>query len=452
MVAAKKIERLERSRARLEVTVSGENTRKAYDELLVEYAKNARVDGFRQGKVPASVLERKYGEELRLEAMGRVMDKAVEEALEGVEERPLAYDHPELEGRPEFKPGEDFAFSIVYDVFPTVNSGDWKGIEIELPAVEVTKADEDRELERIRERNAVVVEKDEGAKAAKGDIVTVDYRELDAGGLTVGESERQDFVFELGTGHNLYRFDDEVAGMKKGEEKTFEKTYPADFEYPELAGSTKRLAVKVTQLKTRKLPDLDDELAQDVSEKFKTLADLRADVRRHLESQLEQRLRSLKEQAIVDALLERSSVELPESMVAAEVGMRWRDLMRQMGIEDESRMDRIVEQSGRDKASLFAEWRPSAEKALKTRLVLEKLVADGKYETSDEDLEAEYAKMAGDGALSVEEVKAEYSKRGMVDYLKDRVREDKLMNDIIAAGKLKKGKKKAFVDLFEANE
>lgn len=452
MVAAKKIERLERSRARLEVTVSGEDTRKAYDGLLVEYARNARVDGFRQGKVPASVLERKYGEELRLEAMGRVMDKAVEEALEGVEERPLAYDHPELEGQPEFKPGSDFAFSIVYDIFPTVNAGDWKGIEIELPAVEVAKADEDRELERIRERNAVVVEKDEGAKAAKGDIVTVDYRELDSSGATVADSARQDFVFELGTGHNLYKFDDEVVGMKKGEEKTFEKAYPADFEYPELAGATKRLAVKVTQLKARKLPDLDDELAQDVSEKFKTLADLRADVRRHLESQLEQRLRSLKEAAIVDALLERSTVELPESMVAAEVGMRWRDLMRQMGIEDESRMDRIVENSGRDKAGLFAEWRPSAEKALKTRLVLEKLVADGKYETNDADLEAEYAKMAGDGALSVEEVKAEYQKRGMVDYLKDRVREDKLMNDIIAAGKLKKGKKKAFVDLFEANE
>jgi trigger factor len=123
-----------------------------------------------------------------------------------------------------------------------------------------------------------------------------------------------------------------------------------------------------------------------------------------------------------------------------------------MGIESEEKLSQIVSMSGRSVDQLREEWRPEAEKAIKTRLVMDKMVADGKYEASDDDVAAEYAKMAGESSLSAEEVKAEYERRGMIDYLKDRIKEDKLLADLEKKVKTKKGKKVAFVDLFKENE
>lgn len=452
MDITKKIEKLDNSAARLTVTVGKDGVRAAYDELLKEYGKEVRIDGFRKGKVPVNILERKFGREIRLEAMGRLMDKAVEQALEGETLVPLAYAQPSLEGEPAFELDADFSFAVRYDVFPEVLPGDVTGAEVELPVCSVAKADEDRELDELRERNAIVMDKDDAAKAKKGDIATVDYAELDASGAAVPGTERQDFVFELGTGYNIYKFDDDVIGMKKGDEKTVEKAFPADFEYPELAGAKKSIRVKLTKLKEKKLPALDDDLAQDVSEKFKTLDDLKADVRAKLEKRLADRMASLREKGIVDALLERSTVALPASMLEAELEMRKRNLMKRMGIEGEDKLESIVSMSGKTMQGLYDEWKPDAERAIKTRLILDKLVADAKLEAGDEELEAEYAKMAAESSMSAEEVKAEYVRRGMVDYLRDRVKEDKLIASLAGKVKIKKGKKVAFVDLFKENE
>ncbi len=194
--------------------------------------------------------------------------------------------------------------------------------------------------------------------------------------------------------------------MKKGEEKSLEKTFPEDFEHKDLAGSTRRIAVTLKELKSKKLPDLDDELAQDVSEKFKTLEDLKADIRKSLERRRDARLRQIKEKAIVDALLERSEMEVPASMIDAELGMRWRNFVQQTTGGDEHQMERLLTLTGRTPQSIFEEWRPSAEKAIRTRLVLQKLTEEGKYEASDEDIEKEYQKMSEESSLSVEDIKS----------------------------------------------
>ncbi len=448
----KNFEKLEHSAVKLTVTVGKADVRAAYDDLLKDYAKNVHIDGFRKGKVPTTILERKFGSQLKLDAMGRVLDKAVEAALEGETLVPLSYAQPSLEGEPSFELDQDFTFSVSYDVFPDVAPGEIEGIEIEIPACSIAKADEERELDEIRERNAIVMDKDDGAAAKKGDIATVDYSELDAAGNAIAGSERQDFVFEIGSGHNLYKFDDDFIGMKKDTEKTIDKVFPADYEYSELAGQTRKLRIKLSKLKEKKLPVLDDDLAQDVSEKFKTLDDLKADVRAKLDKRLDDRMRSLKEKAILEALVERSSVDVPASMLSAELDMRMRNLMQRMGIEDEAKLAQIISMSGRTTEQLYDEWRPEAERAIKTRLIMDKLVADGSYAASDEDVAAEYAKMAADSSMSVEEVKAEYERRGMVEYLKDRVKEDRLLADLEKKVKVKKGKKVAFVDLFKENE
>ncbi len=454
MISSKNIERLEHSKARLSLTVPRDEVKKEYDALLREYSKSVRIDGFRPGHVPASVLERKFGEGLKLDAMGRIMDKAVQEALKDADrmEQPIVYSSPSLDGQPDFSLEADFSFAVTYDVFPAVEVGDWKGIEVELPQVEISDEDEARELEDIRERNAIVVEREAGVPAARGDVVTLSFHEIGEDGQILAGTERQDFTFEIGTGYNIYKFDDDIVGMKRDEEKILEKSYPADFEFKELAGKTVKLSVKVTKIKEKKLPALDDELAQDVSEKYQTLADLRADIRSHLEKRLAEKTRQLQEQAVVETLLSRSKADIPESMIDAEIAMRMKSFMRQLGISEDEKFDRFLSYSGKTRADLAAEWRDSALKSIMTRLILEKLVEEGGYDCSDADLEAEFSRQASETSLSAAEIKAEYEKRGTMEYLRERIKEDKLMAAILAEAKIKKGKKISFMDMLKESE
>jgi trigger factor len=452
VISSKNVEKLGKSSVKLTVTVPMDQVRSEYDALLKDYSRSVRIDGFRAGHVPASVLERKFGDGLRLDAMGRVLEKAVQEAVDGIPEKPLAYSQPSLDGEPSFALDSDFTFSVVYDVFPEVSVGDWIGIEIEVPDTKISKEDEDRELAEIRERNAIVVEKDAAATAVMGDVATVTYREIGPDGQTVAGTERADFTFEIGTGYNLYKFDDDVLGMAAGQEKAVEKTYPADFEHAELAGRTVKVAVSLTKLKAKKLPELDDDLAQDVSEKYSTLQDLKDDIRKHLERRMEAKLRQIREKAVVEALLARSTYELPRSMVDAELGMRMASMKRQMSIDTEDKFDRMLSYSGKTRADLATDWRSSAEKSIATRLILEKLLSEGHYECSDADLETEFARQADEAGLQVQDVKAEYEKRGSMDFLKDRVKEDKLMADIIASAKVAKGPAASFMDLLKDSE
>jgi trigger factor len=450
VIAEKKHEKLEHSRTRMTATVPAAEVKAVYDEMMREYTKSVRIDGFRKGHVPPSVLERKFGESLRLDAMSRVLEKAVDAALADSEEKPLAYEAPALEGEPEFAADKDFTFTVTYDVFPVFAVPALEGIEVEVPAVSVGEEDMARELDTIRERNAIVVEKADAA--AKGDIVTLNWTELDAEGAPIAGSAREDFTFEIGKGLNFYKFDDDIIGMKAGDEKTFAKTYGEDFEYKELAGRTVSLQVKVTKVKQKNLPALDDELAQDISEKYSTLDDLKKAVRSQLESALETRIRDLKEKAVVDALLSRTSIDLPESMVAAELSMRWDSLKREMGMDSDEKMEKIAEYSGKSRAQLYEDWKPAVQKAIAGRLLLDKLIEQGGFEASDEDLAAEYARQAEGTALSAEEVKAEYEKRGSVDYLKDRIRENRFFDSVFATASVKDGASVPYVDFMARNE
>ena len=450
VISEKKLEKLEHSKVRMTATVPMADVKSVYDEMMADYVKSVRIDGFRKGHVPPSVLERKFGDSLRLEAMSRVLEKAVDAALADAEEKPLAYEAPALEGEPEFALDKDFSFSVTYDVFPHFELPSTEGIELEVPGVEVSEEDLAQELERIRERNAIVVEKT--GEAALGDIVTVAYSELTEDGREVAGSKREDFTFELGKGLNLYKFDEEVVGMKAGDSKIFPKTYPGDFEYKDLAGKTVMLSVAVSKVKQKDVPALDDELAQDVSEKYKTLEDLKKAVREQLQSALDNRLRELKEKKLVDILLERTSIDVPESMVSAELSMRWESLKRDMGIDSDEKMESIAQYSGKSRQQLYEDWKPAVGKAIAGRLLLDKLVEKSGLEITEEDLSAEYARQAEGSAMSVEEVKAEYEKRRSVEYLKERMKETRFFDGLLATAKLGQGEKKSFVDFMSAAE
>jgi trigger factor len=438
----------------LALTVAKDDVRSQYNEILDGYAKTVQIPGFRKGKAPRDVLVRKFGEALDKEVLGTVIEKSLEQVLgdEGLsrEERPLPYSAPQLQGEPKLDLEQDLSFSVVYDVLPKAAVGKWKGLEAEAPEAELTEDDVNRELEQVRERNAVVLDRDEDAAAEKGNVVTVSYRELDGDGAPLPNSEREDFVFTLGTGYNVYKFDDEILGMKKGETKEIVKTYPAEESEPALAGKTLKLRVSLTALKERRLPDLDDDLAQDVDEKFQTLEDLKNHIRKNLNENLERRLREIKISSLLEKILADTPVDIPESMIRIELESRWRSLARRFNTSAEEFI-KTMARNGETAEAVENGWRPAAVKALHSRLIVETLMEDLKLEAGDEDVAKEIERLTAEDEAAAEDIRKYYQQDEARIYLQEDIKERKLFDILLAENTIKPGKKENYLDLMSNN-
>jgi trigger factor len=445
---------VEHSQVKLTITIDKEDVHDQYDNLVSDYCKTLQLPGFRRGKIPKNVLERKLGDTLKGDILNRIIEKSITDIFEDEEfpkeNRPLPYSTPQLEGEPALDMGADLNFSVIYDVFPRITLGTWKGLELEIPNVRLTDEDINRELELIRERNAIVLDKDDDAPAVTGDVVTVNYAELSETGEPLAGTAREDFVFTLGSGYNVFKFDDEIIGMKKGETRDIEKSYPDDFDDTDLAGKHKKIRVTLTALKEKKLPDLDDDLAQDVDEKFETLEDLKTDVKKRLNRNLENRLRGIKINKILEKVMETSPVELPESMIRIELDSRWRNLARRFNTSPEE-LEKTMARSGRDVEAVQKEWRPDTIKALHSRLIVETLIKDLGFEVSDEEMEKNYVSLAAETNVSAEEVKKYYAQENMVEYLKEDIKEQKLYDLLFAENKFTPGPQGNYLDLVGHN-
>ncbi|MDR2607480.1 MAG: trigger factor [Treponema sp.] len=456
MALSKELERLEKSSVKLTVTVEKDDVRSQYDDLLKDYTKNVQMPGFRRGKVPREVLIRKFGEALKGEALGRIIEKSITDIFKDEtftrEDRPLPYSTPRVQDEPKLDLDQDLKFSVVYDVLPKVTVNAWKGIEAEAPDASISDEDLNRELEALRERNAIVLDRDDGDAAEKGNVVTVNYCERDDEGNVIPGSERQDFAFTLGSGYNLYHFDDEIVGIKKGETRDFDKTYPEDFSDKDLAGKTRKLRVTLTALKEKKLPELDDDLAQDVDEKYKTLDDLKNSIRERLNRNLEQQLRNLKINALLEKIMENTPVDVPESMIQIELEGRWRNLARQFGVDEEALTANMAKSgNGNGKETIQEGWRSDAVRALHSRLIVETLIEQEKLEASDDEVEKEFERMAEEMGSPIEEIKKYYQGDTMKEYLKEDIKERKLFDVLLAENTLKPGKKMNYLDLVGNN-
>ncbi|MDR0402163.1 MAG: trigger factor [Treponema sp.] len=454
MSVSKEITRLEHSAVKLTLKVDKEDVRGQYDELIGNYVKTLQIPGFRKGKVPREVLERKFGDSLRDEALNLIFGKTLSGVLEDEsfpkDDQPLPYSTPRIEEEPVLDFEKDLVFSVVYDALPRFTMGPWKGLEVEVPDVSVSGEDLDRELEELRERNAVVLDREDGDKAAKDDVVTVNYHELDGEKNPVKGSEREDFVFTLGSGYNIYDFDDDVAGMKKSETKDIVKTFPEDYKYRELAGKTVTVRVTLTALKEKKLPDLDDDLAQDVDEKYNTLDDLKNSIRERLSKNLEKRLRDITISNILEKILETTPIDLPESMLRLELDARWRNSARNYNVSPEE-LEKSLVDAGQDPEKIREEWKGDAEKALKSRLIVETLMEDLGLDVSEEETEKEIENIASRSEIPTEDLKKYYEQENAKEQLQEDIKEQKLFDLLLAENSVKKGEQKKYLDLMARN-
>ena len=453
MNVTKEITKLEKSAVKLTATVAQADVDAAYRTSMSKYAKNIQIPGFRKGHVPQHILEQKYGEALKGEIAGDLIDDALNEILQSDDAkdfRPLPYAQPRLDGDklPELDITKDFTFTVIYDVFPSVEVKNFSGIVIKEPQVTVGDADLEEELKAIQERNASILDKKDGDPVAKDDIVTINYKELNDDGSTAEGSEREGFVFTVGSGENIYKIDDDILGMKKDESREITKTYAADDADKELAGKTKKISVTVTAIKVRELPALDDDLAQDVNEKYKTLEDLKADIRLNIETAKNRKLAEIKNQSLLTQLVEKNDFELPASMIAAEQESRWNMMAQQFQTTPE-RLSQMVAASGQSKEDMLRQWTGDSEKMLKSRIIVDTLLRERNISVTPEEVDAEYEKIAKEQGLSVDEVKEHYKDLKAKEYLVDEVKENKLYEQLYKEVKIEKGEKTTFAELFK---
>ena len=449
MKVNKEFTKLEKSAVKLTVTVEKSDVQETYKTILDKYVKNAQIPGFRKGHVPAAVLERKFSDALKQDALSEIIDKSLNEVFENEKEnRPLPYAQPVMEQFPELNLDSDLSYTVTFDVFPKIEVKDFSGITVKEPQVEITDKDIERELTAIQERNAVVMDKKDSETVAKDDIVTINYSELDENDKEIEGSKREGFVFTVGTGENIYKIDDEIIGMKKNETKQITKTYSKDEKDADLAGKTKKISVTVTSLKIRNLPALDDELAQDVNEKFKTLEDLKNDIKRSLETAKNRKISELKNNSLLSQLVEKNPFDIPVSMLQAELDGRWRMMAQQFQTTPEQ-LEKMVTASGQTKETMLEQWTGDSEKMLKSRIIVDSLIREKNISVTPEEIEEQYAKIAQEGGISVDEVKKHYSDPRTKEYLIDDTKENKLYDEIYKTIKVSKGDKVNFEELFQ---
>jgi trigger factor len=252
MIVDTSIKELENSSVALTVTVGTETVEKDYQAALKKYASTIQIKGFRKGKAPINVLEGKFGKAIREESGFNTIEEALKEAIEHVEDKhkPLSFSVPVLqdeEGLLPFEANKDVTFTVCYDVMPSFDLPQYKGLELTIPKVKVDEAVIDAEIQQLLQQNAIIIDKD--GEVAMGDIATVDFVELDEEGDEVAGTERKEFTFTLGSGTNFYHFDEDMVGMKVDEERSFSKTYSDGSAIEGYAGQTIQLRVKLLSLR-----------------------------------------------------------------------------------------------------------------------------------------------------------------------------------------------------------
>ncbi len=437
MVTEKKFEKLENSQASLTLTVDAASIEKAYAEKLGKYVREVELPGFRKGHVPASVLERKFGDQIRNEVTFDVMEENLKATIPTLDEKeqPLPYCVPELqeeEGLLPFKKDTDVTFTVKYDIKPEFELPQYKGLEVEYEDKEVTDKDVEDEIERLRDQNAIVVNK--STPAETGDIATVDYDVVDEDGGIDGDFSRKEFSLTLGKTNNAFKLDEDIVGMSTGEKKTIERTYAADAEdapEDEFKGHSYKIELTLTKLKKRELPEVDDDFAQDVKSEYKTVDDLKKGVRNDLEKKVEESRKNAKEQAVIDALLKNVSITVPASMIEMINNNKWDNLTSQFGGEENFLK---MFKGSIQKDSYTSMWSEESALDAKRELVLSEIADREDFEITDAEIEEK-----GKDYLSQlsDEQKESYKK-----YLRDEIKYEKVVPFLLENNTFKAAAKK----------
>ena len=408
----KNTEKQEHSVVALTIEITKAEFEAAKDKAFKKTGKNITVPGFRKGKAPRKMIEKLYGEGVFFEeAFNIIYPDAMEMAVEKSGIKPVGRADVDLGD-----PAEEGGLIIIakVPVEPEVELGEYKGIEVEKETVKVLQADVKAELNRMAQRNArtETVER----KAKKNDTVDIDFEGfVDGVPFEGGKAEHHELT--LGSGAFIPGFEDQLIGCKAGDEKDVVVTFPEEYHAKELAGKEATFKCKVHKVEETILPEIDDEFAKDVSDTCETLDDLKKEITERLKAERQEAADNAFEEKVLDAVIDGKKADIPAAMIDAQVDTIVQDFgyrlqMQGMGLEQYLKM------TGTEMGAFRAMFQSQAERQVKTRLALQKVVELEGITVSDKELEEEYAKMAEQYKMEVEKVKAIVSKEALEGDLK----------------------------------
>ena len=435
----------EKSVGDLTVKIEGKEWADAVKKAFNKIAKNVSINGFRKGQAPKALIEKRVSDNERF--ITAVDDNAnvwMRAALEAEKLVPIS--QPQLDIKAVDANGVELVFTFA--VMPEVKLGDYKGLEYNLDEVAVSDEEVDAELNRMREQYAEVQTKD-GA-AAEGDTVNIDYEGFkDDVAFDGGKGTNYDLV--LGSHSFIPGFEEKLVGVKAGEEKDLNLTFPENYHAKDLKGAAVVFKVKVNEVKTKVLPEVNDEFAKDVNAAgVETVADLKNMIRTRIEDGKKSQAENKADTALMDKLVENAEIDLPEVLVEEEVNNQIQQLAQQIS-QYGMNFNQYLSMMGKKIEDVRAEYTDNATKTAKLRLILEEIAKVEALEPTEEDLENEYNNIAAQYNMPVDQVKTYIS----VDMLKRDVRNEKayaFVKENAAGGKkpAKKTTKKA--DKAEATE
>ena len=393
------VEKLEHNMAKLTITVPAETFDKAITQAYKKMKNQISIPGFRKGKVPQAMVEKMYGAGMFYEdAANIVIPDAYDEALAEVKDVKIT-SQPAID-IVQIGKGQEFIFTAEVAVKPEVTLGQYKGLEVEVKAVEVTDEEVDAEIKKVQEQNAREITVDRPAQ--NGDIVVIDY-EGSVDGVPFEGGAAENHPLELGSGSFIPGFEDQLIGAVADSDVDVHVTFPEEYHAADLAGKEALFKVKVHEVKVNELPEIDDDFAQDVSE-CDTLEAYKAEIRKGIEDKKAEAVLQAKQQSVVEKIIEGAEMEIPDPMVDTQTRQmvdRFAQQMQMQGIG----MDMYFKYTGLDQEKMMASMRPQALKNIQSRLVLEAVAAAENIEATEDEVNAEFEKMAEQYGMEVEKVK-----------------------------------------------
>ncbi len=423
------VEKLEKNMAKLTVEVSAEEFDKA---LTAAYNKNRgrfNIPGFRKGKAPQAMIEKMYG-------AGVLYEDAVNEALDATYAGAAEESGLDIVSRPEIsvvqvEKGQNLIYTATVAVKPEVTLGDYKGIEVTKASAEVTDEDIDAELKRVQEQNSRLVTVEDRA-VQDGDQTVIDFEGF-VDGKTFEGGKGEDYALTIGSHSFIDTFEEQLIGKSIGEACEVNVTFPNEYHATDLAGKPAMFKVTVKEIKSKELPELNDEFASEVSE-FENLEEYKNDIKAKLAEKKEKEAATENEDNVVQKVVENSTMEIPEPMIESQVNTMVNDYARRMQSQGLS-LDQYMKFTGMTIESLKDQMKPQALKRIQTRLVLEAVAKVENIAVADEAVEKEISGMAEAYKMEVDQVKEYLGESGIVQ-MKEDLAVQEAVDFLVAEAKL----------------
>lgn len=410
----------------LTVTEDAAEFSKAIKQAVKQLADSVNVPGFRKGKVPQAILERRIGKAAIIdEASNLLLQKSSREALRMLNLFPVSENKADVVTNEE---GKDFVYTLTFTPFPQVKLGEYKNLDAEKVVEPVTDEQVDKQLEQMRNHHANLTDAAEGDSIVDGDFITLDYVGTIDGEKFAG-GEAKDQPLEIGAHKFIGDFEEQLIGAKVGDERTVKVTFPENYHSKDVAGKDAVFECKINSIKHRELPELDDAFAKKVS-KFETLSEYKADIRKNMEEAAERRAVEAQREAIIDKAVENMTIDLPPVMVDNRVNQMINDLSAQLQTQGMS-IEQYMAFSGLDMDNLREQYREQAKRNVLTDIMLEQVATAEKIPVAEEELNFEIEMMAQMYRTPAKQIAKYLSENGQLINVANTIRRRKAVKFIL---------------------